>query len=482
MERGHWTEQLPIAGGLLGAFVGGNVDFQRIPLSTPDFYAYDRNKLEDEKNVQKSVVDRFSLLNQPSHINLMEPSKPLFSEHIKESLGGFQYLYDIMLLYGNRHTILDAKIRNMNFTAPFLGMKTPAIFQTMLRENKETHSLYNFSAGSNTLHLRSGMIDAYHLRATSSFTENRYERWFPDDDHDVLHGSISCIQISKKGMSRNCVDVMMALFRQQNEDQYFHSSKVKFEKIEEHGIIRGAVLGSKYRDAWIFETQLHSTPSRIVPNVAVCGVVLCQDGVMEIKIVEGDDDVLVCKGASRIEILLSTAKHETLGEDPLTYGRLETDRVLSNTCLENVKAIIVKVASSSLEKTEAMSAEKLRKQMNRLRLKLGDGRGASSFLSSSMAKYALLQNVMIERQFNFGRYLLLKSGSKAVANLQGLWADGPSASWNGDYHLNINMQMLYWSQFAGRMEEVYEGYLGFVTKLQQKGKTISKIMCFMLLC
>jgi len=49
--------------------------------------------------------------------------------------------------------------------------------------------------------------------------------------------------------------------------------------------------------------------------------------------------------------------------------------------------------------------------------------------------------------FNYGRYLLVSSSrpnSPLPANLQGLWAEEVQTPWNGDYHLNINLQMNYW--------------------------------------
>lgn len=49
--------------------------------------------------------------------------------------------------------------------------------------------------------------------------------------------------------------------------------------------------------------------------------------------------------------------------------------------------------------------------------------------------------------FNFGRYLLISSSrpdSPLPANLQGLWAEEIQTPWNGDFHLNINVQMNYW--------------------------------------
>jgi alpha-L-fucosidase 2 len=48
--------------------------------------------------------------------------------------------------------------------------------------------------------------------------------------------------------------------------------------------------------------------------------------------------------------------------------------------------------------------------------------------------------------FNYGRYLLISSSCPdgVPANLQGLWAEEYLTPWNGDYHLNINLQMNYW--------------------------------------
>ncbi len=49
--------------------------------------------------------------------------------------------------------------------------------------------------------------------------------------------------------------------------------------------------------------------------------------------------------------------------------------------------------------------------------------------------------------FNFGRYLLVSSSrpdSPLPANLQGIWAEETQTPWNGDFHLDINVQMNYW--------------------------------------
>ena len=58
--------------------------------------------------------------------------------------------------------------------------------------------------------------------------------------------------------------------------------------------------------------------------------------------------------------------------------------------------------------------------------------------------------------FAFGDHLLRSSSRNGglPANLQGLWAPEYQTPWNGDYHLNINVQMNYWPALvAGRFDQ-----------------------------
>ena len=38
---------------------------------------------------------------------------------------------------------------------------------------------------------------------------------------------------------------------------------------------------------------------------------------------------------------------------------------------------------------------------------------------------------LISQAFTYGRYLLFSAAAKSAINLQGLWTDGPTSSWNG---------------------------------------------------
>lgn len=45
------------------------------------------------------------------------------------------------------------------------------------------------------------------------------------------------------------------------------------------------------------------------------------------------------------------------------------------------------------------------------------------------------------------------------ANLQGLWANATQAPWDGDYHLNINVQMNYWPAEVCNLSDLHRPLL-----------------------
>lgn len=59
--------------------------------------------------------------------------------------------------------------------------------------------------------------------------------------------------------------------------------------------------------------------------------------------------------------------------------------------------------------------------------------------------------------FQFGRYLLISSTRPGLLppNLQGLWCNTIHTPWNGDYHLNINLQMNLWPAEVGNLSELH---------------------------
>lgn len=94
------------------------------------------------------------------------------------------------------------------------------------------------------------------------------------------------------------------------------------------------------------------------------------------------------------------------------------------------------------------------------------------------ARTALLEDPgLIEQQVQFGRYLLLSSSSSMSslpANLQGLWADGVRPPWGSDFHLNINLQQIYWQSGPGALSESVEPLGPFLTRLAASGEQVAK--------
>lgn len=74
--------------------------------------------------------------------------------------------------------------------------------------------------------------------------------------------------------------------------------------------------------------------------------------------------------------------------------------------------------------------------------------------------------------FNFGRYLLISSSRPGLlpSNLQGLWAEEYQTPWNGDYHLNINLQMNYWPADIANLSDLAQPLFQFTENLVPNGR------------
>ena len=78
--------------------------------------------------------------------------------------------------------------------------------------------------------------------------------------------------------------------------------------------------------------------------------------------------------------------------------------------------------------------------------------------------------------YEFGRYLLISSTCQGQlpANLQGLWANTVDTPWNGDYHLNINVQMNHWFAESGNLSELHLPLIELTKGLVKSGEASAK--------
>jgi len=78
--------------------------------------------------------------------------------------------------------------------------------------------------------------------------------------------------------------------------------------------------------------------------------------------------------------------------------------------------------------------------------------------------------------FQYARYLLISSSRPGglPANLQGLWAEEIQTPWNGDYHININLQMNYWPAEVGNLAELHTPMIDYICALQEPGRRTAR--------
>jgi alpha-L-fucosidase 2 len=124
-----------------------------------------------------------------------------------------------------------------------------------------------------------------------------------------------------------------------------------------------------------------------------------------------------------------------------------------------------------------------RSYFDRVQLDLSDGTDASAEaaqLPTNRRLVALAQSgndpALMALYFQFGRYLLISSSRPRglPANLQGLWAEEMQTPWNGDYHLDVNVQMNYWPAEVANLSDLHEPLLKLIESLQEPGSRTAR--------
>ncbi|CAM9849542.1 unnamed protein product [Pylaiella littoralis] len=90
----------------------------------------------------------------------------------------------------------------------------------------------------------------------------------------------------------------------------------------------------------------------------------------------------------------------------------------------------------------------------------------------TVAGRTVVDDGLIELMYHYGRYLMI-SGSRPGGrplNLQGIWANSLKAKWEGDYHMNINLQMNYWGAHTAGLPECAAPLVPFVEALSDGGR------------
>lgn len=119
-----------------------------------------------------------------------------------------------------------------------------------------------------------------------------------------------------------------------------------------------------------------------------------------------------------------------------------------------------------------------RRWFTRFSLDLGPGREDLPMPERLREAYAKGGDPQLAALYcQYGRYLLISSSRPGglPANLQGIWAEELQTPWNGDWHLNINVQMNYWPAEVTGLGELHEPLLALTESLVRPGSKTARV-------
>lgn len=271
--------------------------------------------------------------------------------------------------------------------------------------------------------------------AQTSFTRNGVtysEELFADFVHDILW-------VRLKSSTKRKINVRISLSRKENAmiatkgNQLIMQGQLPSGK--EKGMQFAAILSPQVKDGKVYvqgnEIVIENATECVLRLAAVTNYDYAKGGLLKIKVLD--------KAAK----FLSVSKNISFGE--------------------------------AQQKSTAI----YKKYFDNCRLRLPENADVSSLATNQrLINYA---NGNSDPQlpalyFNFGRYLLISSSRPGLlpANLQGLWAAEYQTPWNGDYHLNINLQMNYWLADVANLGPLFQPFAQFTKNLAPNGKKTAK--------
>lgn len=151
-----------------------------------------------------------------------------------------------------------------------------------------------------------------------------------------------------------------------------------------------------------------------------------------------------------------------------------------NPFVEKTKEVLNAAFKKDFETEKSAHIANYQNLFNRVNLQLKNNANAQAALPTNERLVAYAKNPVDTGlpvlYFQFGRYLLISSTRAGLLppNLQGLWANTINTPWNGDYHININLQMNNWPLDVTNLSELEEPFYKLVDGLVKPGEKTAK--------
>lgn len=164
-------------------------------------------------------------------------------------------------------------------------------------------------------------------------------------------------------------------------------------------------------------------------------------------------------------------------DEVVVYVSLVTD--YKEKKYEKTASDILKKVGSSYPKIRERHITAYQKLFNRVDLTLAKNQNSDLPIDKRLEAFVTDKTDydLVALYMQYGRYLLISSTrpGNLPPNLQGLWAPQIYTPWNGDYHLNINLQMNLWGAEMFNLSELHEPLITYVKSLVKPGQKTARI-------
>jgi alpha-L-fucosidase 2 len=145
----------------------------------------------------------------------------------------------------------------------------------------------------------------------------------------------------------------------------------------------------------------------------------------------------------------------------------------------NVDTKLATALKANYAVERAQHIAKYQKLFKRVTVNLGTGTAAEETTDKRLISFHKNPNAdkfLPVLFYQFGRYLSISSTRVGLLppNLQGLWANQINTPWNGDYHLDVNVQMNHWPVEVSNLSELNLPLAELVKGMVKPGERTAK--------
>jgi alpha-L-fucosidase 2 len=146
---------------------------------------------------------------------------------------------------------------------------------------------------------------------------------------------------------------------------------------------------------------------------------------------------------------------------------------------DDIQKAVNSALNKSYDKQRSRHISNYQSLFNRVSIDLGSSNAATLTTGERLIAFRndpLSDPSLAALFFQYGRYLSISSTRVGYLppNLQGLWANQISTPWNGDYHLDVNVQMNHWPVEVGNLSELGLPLADLVAGMVPSGERTAK--------